>query len=191
MKKLIAVLLTIVMVCSLSVSAWAAPQKVSAKTSTEADVTEFNWEEVEDAAPDVDPDAAFFQVGDWNLKMWIPSVFTEQELTDEDIADGILSFMATEDGEAGVMITISDNEGGDGLDAWRDALVDLGCEDAEIIVINGIEALAYSDEDSDTMNVIFLLLDSEEVLQFTFWPWSDEDFQAVVYIMISSLQAME
>lgn len=183
MKKLFAILLTVIMVCSLSVPGWAA------EATTE--VTEFTWDEVKDAAPEVEPDARFVQIANWNLCMWLPRAFTEQELTEEDIEWGAVSFLTTEDGEATIEIETEDNVEGDGLDVWRDAFVNIGYEDAEIVVINGIQALMYSDEANDLLNVFFPLIDSGKMLHFTFWPYTDEDFQSVIYMMVSSLQEME
>lgn len=180
MKKFIAIFLTVVVLCS-------AVLCVSAQEEMEV----ITWDSFSEQAAEVDPDAGFYQIGDLNLKMWIPSVFSEQELTEEDYADGYLSVLTTADESAEIIFTVEDTEGVNDLEIWMEAFKELGYEDTEIGVINGIQALTYSDSERDTGNVCYLLLDSDQIMQITFWPISDEGFASVAYLMISSIQAME
>ena len=179
MKKLIAILMTIAMLCSVSVSAFAA-------TTTE--VEEITWADVADTAAEVDPDAAFVQIADWNLCMWLPSIFSEQELTDEDIENGYISYLTLEDESAAVAITMEAVECD--LETLQEGALEAGIEEAEVLMINGIKMLVYTDEENDIINAVCQDEDDVE-LWFTFWPASDEGFEAVAYLMIASLQPIE
>ena len=180
MKKLIAILMTVALLCSLSVSAMAA-------TTTE--MAELVWEDFAETAEAVDADAGFYQIADWDLYMWIPSIFAEQELTEEDIEYGYISYLTPEDESAAVAIIVDDDQGMS-LEEWEQALNDAGYE-TEIGAINGIKALVYEDPEADTLHVLYILLDSDQTMEFIFWPMSDEGFAGVASIMIASLQSEE
>lgn len=149
-----------------------------------------SWEDVKDSAAEVDPNGQFAQIGDWNFCMWLPSVFTPYELTQEQVDSGISAILGTPDGSG--LISITETAGTEAtLEEWRDALISIGCEDAEIAVVNGIRAVLYSDKETDSLNVMYCVEDSGETMQFTFSPISNEGYAAVATLMVSSLQAIE
>ena len=82
MKKAFAILMAAVMLFVLSASAFAA--------ATTENV--LNWTDVEADVEKAGMDAGFVQIGDMNLKMWLPSVFKEEELTEEDIENGYIAY---------------------------------------------------------------------------------------------------
>jgi hypothetical protein len=57
-------------------------------------------------------------------------------------------------------------------------------------IINGFKALIYSVPEDDTMCVDFEA-DSGEILEFTFYPMSDEEFASVASLITMSLQPIE
>ena len=177
MKKLIAILLALTMLSAFAVSAFA-------ETETKA---ELKWADAEEAALKADPDAGFYQIGDLDLYMWIPSIYLEVELTEEDVKEGYVSVLSTEDEEAMVIIATIEGEGIT-LEEFYQTAIEEGYEDAEIGVINGIEALMYSDEEEDAANVICYLKDSGNFLQISFYPFSDETYGGLASLMIHSLQ---
>lgn len=178
MKKLIAVFLAIAMLCALSVSAAAA-------TETE---NVLNWADVEADVEASGIAGDFFQIGDNNLMMWLPSVFSEEELTEEDIENGYLSYLTTSDGSA--VIAIMSVDIGESLEDWEEELPDYGVTDAEMGVINGYKALMYSTPEDDTMCVDFET-EGGEIIEFTFYPMSDEDFSGLAFLITMSLQPIE
>ena len=179
MKKLLAILLVLAMLSALSVSAAAA-------TATAENV--LTWTDFEEDVKATGIDADFVQIGDLNLMMWLPSVFSEQELTDEDVQNGYLSYLTTDDESAVIAIMSVDLD--ESLEEWEQELPDYGVTDAEMGIVNGYRALVYSTPEDDTMCIDFEV-ESGEILEFTFYPMSDEDFQAVAAIMMTSLQPIE
>ena len=180
MKKLLAILMVLAMLFALSVSAAAA-------TATTAENV-LNWTDYEADVNATGIDADFVQIGDLNLMMWLPSVFSEAELTDEDIQNGYVSYLVTDDESA--VIAIMSRDLGMSLEEWEQELPDYGVTDAEMGIVNGYRALVYSTPEDDTMCIDFEV-ESGEILEFTFYPMSDEDFQAVASIIIASLQPIE
>ena len=177
MNKLLTILMTLVLLCTLSC------------LGTAEETTTFTWDEVANEVDNIDPDAKIVQIADWNLCMWLPSAFSEDELTQEDIDYGYISRLIDAQQTSMVAITIDESLQAS-LDDWLKAFVDSGYTDAEIVVINGIQALMYTDSKNDTINVMYLLVDSDQVLLFSFYPYSDENFKAIIYYMVSSLQEL-
>lgn len=175
MKKLIALMMAIAMLLTMSCAALA---------------DEINWADYEAAAAEIDPDGALMQVADYSLAMWVPSIFTEQELTEENIAEGYISVLAPADESAAIIIMKDEGVEAD-LEAWQQGFIEAGYEDAEVDVINGVQALTYSDKENDMACVLYKIVDSNEVLQFSFAPMSDEGFAALAFYMAASLQPME
>ncbi len=68
MKKLLAILLTLAVMCSFGVSALAA----------DTETTTFTWEAVQKDAAEVDKDGQFAQIGTFGI--WIPSIYTAADL---------------------------------------------------------------------------------------------------------------
>ena len=115
MKKLLAILLVLAMLSALSVSAAAA-------TATAENV--LTWTDFEEDVKATGIDADFVQIGDLNLMMWLPSVFSEAELTDEDIQNGYVSYLTTDDESA--VIAIMSKDLGISLEEWEQELPDYG-----------------------------------------------------------------
>ena len=169
--------MVLAMLFALSVSAAAAPATTAENALT--------WEDFEADVKAAGIDADFVQIGDLNLMMWLPSVFSEAELTEEDIQNGYVSYLVTDDESA--VIAIMRKDLGMSLEEWEQELPDYGVTDAEMGIVNGFQALMYSVPEDDTMCLDFET-ESGEVLEFTFYPMSDEGYQAVAAIIMASIQ---
>ena len=64
--------------------------------------TEVNWADVEENAYEIDPNGEFWTLSDLGLQMWIPSVFEQWDLTDEQAEKGYQFVFATSDDAAEV-----------------------------------------------------------------------------------------
>ena len=173
MKKLIAILLTLAVLCSFGVSALAA----------DTEVTEFVWEKVADDAAEIDADGGFIQVGTYAL--WLPSFYEAQELSQERINQGYVANIVAADASSAVMAFTDTNEEKADLDALAAAYNGAGLE-AEVVKVNGAPALLYINEESDTINVMYPQTE-DTTLTFAFYPYSDEGFASLVPYLISSL----
>ena len=143
------------------------------------------WETVKDVAAQVDKDGKLVKIADTGLAMWVPSVMVEGELTEEDVNNGSICYLAPVDDSASVNIfTWGENMDLVGLVKYY---AGNGVDDAEIVVINGIKAVMAGDEENDCM-VIDYPMEDGSVLEFSFCPASDEDFAQVALLMASSIQ---
>lgn len=182
MKKFIALFAALVLCLSMASAAFA-----------EATVTTINWEEVEAAAAEMDPDGQMALV--FNLSegqaciMWVPSVFQAVELADEDFEEGMLAVLLTEDEEACVEVFQMDIGEGTLADFAAQA-ADYGYTDVEPAVVNGIECLVMVDAENDTA-VLLLVTDAGVAVAFGFTPASDEGFAVVAQMMMASIQVVE
>ena len=153
-------------------------------------VVELNWEDFADTAAEVDSDGQFFYVGDTGMAMWIPSVFHDVELTQEDVDAGMVAFLSTEDADAFVTVMFMDLEGSTFDDVYANILADSDYTEVDLSVINGLPAITYAYEENDTIIAAFVN-DEGGVLQFMFSPKSNEGFAAVAFIMMASIQIAE
>ena len=115
----------------------------------------------------------------------VPSVLLDVELTEEDVKNGSICYLAPLDDSASVNIfTWGENLDLAGLLKYY---ADNGIKDAEIVVINGIKAVMAGDEANDCM-IIDYPMDNGSALEFSFCPASDKDFAQVALLMASSIQ---
>ena len=82
MKKIIAILMAL---CLLTGFAMAE---------------EINWSDIEDTVADSGIEGEFFSISDIGVKMFIPDVFQEAELSEDDVAEGYICYLTTEDESA-------------------------------------------------------------------------------------------
>ena len=153
-------------------------------------VNEINWTDVEPAVAEAGISGDFAAVSDLGIMMWIPDVFSEIELDEEDVEDGFICILATEDEEEGVMVFYEDFEGAGLEDLLAVLSEEEDVEEPEMGVINGIPALTYTDVENDALNVVFMT-DEGYAVVFSFFPMSDEGFSQVAAIMAASIQAVE
>ncbi len=151
---------------------------------------EINWTDVEPAVAESGISGDFYTVSDLGVMMWIPSVLSEIELDDEDVEDGFICILETEDEEEGVMVFHEDLEGA-GLEELLAVLKEEeGVAEPEMGVINGIPAVTYTDTENDALNVVFTT-DKGYAVVFSFFPMSNEGFAQVASIMAASIQTVE
>ena len=174
MRRLFTFVIMIMLVCYLGLSA-------SAENS-------LNWSAVETTVKESEIDADFVQIGNLNLKMWLPSIFVGQELTDEDIRNGYIAYITTADESAAISVVTADI--GESLVDWQAGLQKFWIKGAEIGTVNGLQAVFYSSGADDSMCLDFEV-ESGELLEFTFYPMSDKEFQSLAAIIMASVQPIE
>ncbi|MBO4537387.1 MAG: hypothetical protein J5694_00775 [Erysipelotrichaceae bacterium] len=152
--------------------------------------TTINWEDVSAMVEEAGISGDFYAVGDSGLCMWIPDVFSEVELTDEDVENGFMAYLTTEDESAVVSVVYAQIEDVN-VDDYYTLVADIeGVEELEMDAINGIAAVSYEVSEQDSWTVSFVD-DEGYVYEFTFAPMSDEGFQQVAAIMAASIQTVE
>lgn len=185
MKKMLAIVLTVLMVCSLASPAWAAVTKTPATTD---EVLTLDWEDVSALAGDEDGD--FYTFDNVAVMIWIPKELESIELDEEDLEAGFIGYFYDEEDDYTISVVLSD-VGVESLEEWKTVLEDeMGITDIGDCIINGYEAVMYSDEEEDYFCVDFIM-ESGNLLEFTFAPYSDDDFFAGSTVIISSIQPLE
>ena len=154
------------------------------------DVTEYNWEDVEsmDGADEILPYGEFITLDEINCKVWVPvKAMQEVSLSDEEKEDGSVACFVTEDEEDAFRIQYVDASGMT-LEKYKDILENMdGASEVEDVIINGVQGVAYVVKDQDSCHVAFTT-DYGYILEFSWAPASNEDYAALIAIMMSSIQ---
>lgn len=174
MKKLLAIAL---MLCMLMTAALAEA------------LPEINWSDVQSSVTEAGIEGGFVTFDEINVKIWLPSIFSAEELSQEDIDGGYIAYYSTEDGAAAVGVMLIDVNGAD-LDALAAQLQEDGISDIEKGILNGYEALSFSDSEEDSANVIFAT-EAGNAFCVSCGPMSDEGFASVAALIIASIQAAD
>ena len=198
MKKLIAILLALLMLSSLSVAAFAEATESSDSTTVQLDYVELSKDEynydggVEATVSDVGLKEA--TVSDVGLKIWLPQYLVDgnQELTEEDDSKGFL--LKTQDVQGGPLAFSVATLGTDqveSLEQWVAYLLTHdGYSAVQMINVNGIDAVAYYIPSMDTETISFHMTNND-ILEFYFSPFTDEDCHDMIRAMICSIEAAE
>lgn len=168
MKKIIAILMAL---CLLTGFAMAE---------------EINWSDIEDTVADSGIEGEFFSISDIGVKMFIPDVFQEVELSEDDVAEGYICYLTTEDESGTVAVTYADVNGMS-LEDYAGYLPEVGATDVELGTLNGIPVVSYEVPENDTVNIA-MMTDAGNAIEFVFNPASDEGFSSVAGIMGASIQ---
>ncbi len=183
MKKVFVLLIAAALfVGSISSAAFAEEAGVN-----DSEAVVIAWEDMEDAVNE-SFDGGFVVFDDAGFKMWIPDVFEEVELTDEDVEQGYIGYFATEDNEAAIAVVINTESELD-LESYMEALEeDESVSEVEVAVVNDIPCISYSNEDNDSGSIAFELEDGS-LVEISFAPISDEGFAELVSIISASVMA--
>ena len=212
MKKLIAMLLALAVLSSLSVSAFAAKkpgsirkndnpveensspkEEAPAPKEQEPEMFVFDWKESESAVKDINLDGRFVTFNEIDAKVWLPDLYEECELTEEDLEDGYIGYYMTEEpednGEYCIVDMVYWDAGCASAEEYRDALLEWGYDTAELVELNGYEAVMYSsEEDGYDYLAVALATESGNIFEVSVHPVSSEEYTAVAYIILSSVQ---
>ena len=181
MKKLLAGVLVSCMMLSGS-AAFAA--------ETESGVIQLNWEDIqavnEMADQDILSQGNFVVFDEIDCMMWVPDALKEVELTDEDVDAGYIGYFQDDDQTATVAVMLVDAESD--LEEYKEYLEGSdGVEEVSELLVNGNPAVSYDMPENDASCLAFAT-ESGKILEFTFVPMSDENFQGVVAFMGASIQ---
>lgn len=180
MKKIVSLLLAVAMLALCAVSAFATEEKAP---------TEINWADLEAQSAETVAKGEFVSFEEIAVQMWVPTVLPAVELTDEDLEEGYIAYFMTEDESAAVSVVYVDVDGMT-LEEYKEQLVDAGATDIEDVIINGIPAVSYALEESDTACTAFTT-EAGYILEVAGSPKSDEGFASILMFMMASIQSVE
>ena len=203
MKKLVALILALGMLLCVGTAFATETDETAenAETTEAAEATEaegeeaaaptepivINWDELQQQAADTIAQGEFITFDEIAVTMWMPNALTAVELTEEDLAQGYIGYYQPEDGSAAIAVIYGDINGMT-LEEYKEQLAQSGATDIEDVVINGIEAVSYALEDTDTACVAFVT-EAGYVFEVSGAPKSDEGFAAVLSMVMASIQA--
>lgn len=172
MKKLVSLFLAMVMTFC-AVSAFAA--------------TEINWDALQEQGADMIANGKMVTFDEISVQMWMPNVLIPAELTDEDKAQGYIGYYATESGSAAVAVMYADVNGMT-LEDYKAQLAEIGATEIEDVIINGLPAVSYALEETDTACVAFAT-EAGYIFEVSGAPKSDGGFASVLMFVMASIQA--
>ena len=147
---------------------------------------EVNWSEIEAHVEEAGLEGSFVEFEEAGYTVWLPDVFEEDELTDEDKEEGYIGYYVTEDESA--VVAVMHVEWGLSLEDYKEYLAgEETVSELEDVILNGVPCVSYDMEENDTTSVA-LVTDEGYILEFTFAPMSDEEFSEVAVIIASSIQ---
>ena len=172
MKKFFAILFTAMML-------------VVGTAFAEEEIVELNWADFESQVLEADWGGSIVAYEDLGVQFYVPDVFSEGEMTEEDVADDMIDYYTTEDESAAIGIFYVEADGVT-LEEFAEEATKDG-SDVDVAVINGLDAIVYEDIEADAVTVVFAT-ESEDMIVFVFAPASDEEFSAVALVMMASIQ---
>ena len=98
-----------------------------------------------------------------------------------------IGYYQPEDGSAAIAVMYVDADGMT-LDEYKEKLTEAAATEMEDVVINGMEAVSYVLEESDTACVSFVT-EAGFIFEVSGSPKSDENFAALLSMVMASIQA--
>lgn len=150
---------------------------------------ELNWTEQKEGLDSEKFSGDFVVINELGLKMWLPEELKEAQLDDEMEAAGYLRYYTSEDNKKNAAVTYVDMDG-IGLLDYEKLVEQAGGSKLEEIDLNGLGAIRYELKESDLEAVAFVT-EKGYVLEFLFYPVSDNDFEKEAGYMQASIMSAE
>ncbi len=170
MKKLFALTRALCLLCSAALA------------------NELTWDSVSETADQIA--GGFKTYDDIAVKIWIPDILQETELTDEDKEDGFIGYYMTADEAAAVSVRYVNMDGQSLEEVEAELKEDADVSGIETGSVNGLAGRSYEIKEKDTTCMAFAT-QKGYILEVACAPISDEGFAAVAGIIISSIQSAE
>ena len=177
MKKIFALILALALALA-AMSAFA-----------ETAVTELNWENCEPLLTEYELEGDFVTLDEIAVKIWIPISMSRIELTQEDKDKGFIAYFLDDDQTSQISVVYVDVKGMT-LDEYAAALPEYGATEIESVLINGLPAISYVMEETDSVSITFAT-EAGYVLELTMAPKSAEYADIAWTIVASSIMSAE
>ena len=173
MKKLFALLVSVCMV-------------LTALCAFAEEVKEINWSTYQEEAETMDGQMTSIPFA--GMKMFVPSVFKDVELSDEEVEKGTFLLLKTEDETAVVKGQVMPLD----KETFKATLTQSGIETMWELRVNGISCTNFSMNSDGTVVTCFAFgTDDGRVLMYSFAPANQEPYTQLYRFMAASLQAAE
>ena len=148
-------------------------------------VAEINWTDVDIASTGIE--GSYYTFEDVAIMVWIPDLFENKDLSEDDVANGVIGKFEVSDGSAGIYAQYIQGNEGATMDELAASLEANGAAEIERCTLNGLDAVSYSIPGVDAVYVAFVTV-SGNYVQFMFSPVSDEGFASVAQLITASIQ---
>ena len=146
-----------------------------------------NWSDLEEEFKKLDLDGEFVTLEEVPVKFWLPSMLIPDELTKEDKKNGYVGYYESEDKQAVLSIMYIDCDG----ITWEEyaGLIDEDDDFSDITycLLNGLDTVTYRNLILDE-NFVTVVTEDGHVLEFTFWPVSNEAYYPLAQVTAASIQ---
>ena len=194
MKKLIALLLGVLILASIPCVAFAEVKKqdvnpIETPVEEETNETpEYYWKDLEPYLEVLGLEGGFYSLGYFGLDFWVPNTLQFQELTDEELQNGQIAYATdADDSWKFIIVNLVYDQQVESLSEWQDMLKEQeGIEDSVICYVNDLVVLEYLLPEKDCL-VCDLLVSDGSILEFIWWPFSDEVYALNAGFMSNSL----
>lgn len=198
MKKLIALMLGILMLASIPCVAFAVVKKqdvepVEVPVEEETDeIPEYYWENLEPYLEVLGLEGRFYSLTYFGLDMWMPDDLEFQDLTDEELEEGLIAYATDADENWKLMVVnLVYDQQIESLYEWQDILKEQeGIEDSVICYVNDLIVLEYMLPEKDCF-VCDLRVNDGSILEFIWGPFSDEAYAVNTGFMSNSLMVSD
>lgn len=191
MKKILAFVIVLCILCSMQVPALAAakPGKPSSE-KTDSEKMEYLWSDMEEVIKASGVSGRFVTFDEVALTFWLPDEF-EDVLEKEDKDEGYIGIYMTDDGEGYVDVMLEESDW-DTLEEMRDYYIEQKVDGVELVTINGLDALEYLLVDEETGGIFWcesMLTDGGNLVTVSVYPLTDdEDAYYLLFSILSSIQ---
>ena len=179
MKKLFALALALMMLCSVSFA-----EVVGSTMYYDPAVVE-----------NLGLGGGFVGLEQFGLMFYCPEALVQVPLTPEETPEGVLAYFATEDDSCRMSIGYGPAVDGEGnavtdLNALAAFYASAGMDEAVVIAANDLPCVSYISSAADTFGLVFLLSNGNQ-LTFNFSPFSDPVFCTIATVMMTSIMPMQ
>ena len=141
------------------------------------------------AESDAPANAAF--EGTWvqfedGFEVYLPSDWLVVDVTDEMIQSGVFYAVASPDGARNMQVGWTEDAGAEDADTVKAGL-ESSYTDVEVLNINGIDFVTYTDAQNDSTGIVALGVNGD-MFVFNFYPASDEEFAPIAVTIATSIR---
>ena len=149
----------------------------------------YNWSDISEEVEKSGLESVFIVDRAFGIRHWLPTVFSADEITEEESESGLVTRYTYPDAKWKVELYSYNYEEGAfaDLEEYKAFLEEIGYENIHNDVINGMDVLTYGSEENDEAVVTFFDRD-DEIAEMIFSPISDSEFNSIATAIMLSIQ---
>ena len=151
------------------------------------EVPAINWADAESVTEEIE--GSWYTFDDVAVQLWVPDIFENAEITEDDDESLIGKFVLPDDSVAIYAQYVNGYDGATMEDVIA-SIEESGGQEIERCTLNGMDAVSYSIPDVDAVYVTFVT-ERGNFVQFIFTPVSDEGFASVAQLVTVSIMPEE